>query len=70
MEAVKQIEKAVTGLLKRKAFVAFLVGRSGEVDLLAASVIRGCRERYGLGNSVLVLILPYETAEYRKERGV
>lgn len=64
----RELEKAVRQLLGEKSYVDFLVGRDGEFDLLAASVIRRCRKIYREGNSSLVLVLPYLTAEYRDDR--
>ncbi len=66
---VKYAEKALTdfavNLIKEKDYVEFLIGRNGEFDILAASVIRRVRKEYGDHNSDLTLILPYKTAEYR-----
>ena len=52
-------------LITTKEYVEFLVGRDGDFDLLAASAVREAAERYGCGNTSLVLVLPYERAEYR-----
>lgn len=59
------LEKIVYDLLREYEFVEFLLGRDGEFDLLAASVIRRCKERFGGENSAMILVLPYMTAEYR-----
>ena len=64
----ERLEGEVRRLLNSGKFIEFLVGRSGEFDLLAAAVVRRCRERVREDNSLLVLVLPYETAEYRKNR--
>ena len=42
-----------------------LVGRDGEFDQLVSSAVREAAEKYGSGNTSLVLVLPYERAEYR-----
>ena len=52
-------------LITTKEYVEFLVGRDGDFDRLAASAVREAAERYGCGNTSLVLVLPYERAEYR-----
>ncbi len=43
----------------------FLVGRNGDFDLMAASVIRKLKKETGNENIFLTLVLPYETAELR-----
>ena len=45
--------------------IEFLVGRNGDFDLMAASVIRKLKKETGNDNAFLALILPYETAELR-----
>lgn len=37
-----EMEKLVIALLQSKPYVEFLVGRNGDFDILAASVIRRC----------------------------
>ena len=50
---------------KESAEVEFLVGRNGDFDLMAASVIRKLKKETGNDNAFLTLVLPYETAELR-----
>lgn len=45
--------------------IEFLIGRNGDFDLMAASVIRKLKKEMGNGNVFLTLVLPYETAELR-----
>jgi len=45
--------------------IEFLVGRNGDFDLMAASVIRKLKKETGKENIYLTLVLPYETAELR-----
>lgn len=45
--------------------VEFLVGRNGEFDLMASSVIRRLKKEIYSDNVFLTLVLPYETAELR-----
>ena len=45
--------------------IEFLVGRNGDFDLMAASVIRKLKKETGNDNVFLTLVLPYETAELR-----
>ena len=46
--------------------VEFLVGRNGDFDLVAASVVRRLKKELNAENVFLTLVLPYETAELRK----
>ena len=61
----RKLETIVRDLLAEKEYVEFLMGRDGEFDLLAASVIKRCRRDVGEENSALIWMLPYMTAEYR-----
>lgn len=45
--------------------VEFLVGRNGDFDLIATSVIRRLKKEINSENVFLTLVLPYETAELR-----
>lgn len=45
--------------------IEFLIGRNGDFDLMAASVIRKLKKETGNDNVFLTLVLPYETAELR-----
>ncbi|MBR2867917.1 MAG: hypothetical protein IKB88_02470 [Clostridia bacterium] len=45
--------------------IEFLLGRNGDFDLMAASVIRKLKKETGNENAFLTLVLPYETAELR-----
>ena len=45
--------------------IEFLLGRNGDFDLMAASVIRKLKKETGSENAFLTLVLPYETAELR-----
>lgn len=61
----KQLEKIVRDIITVKSYVDFLIGREGEFDLLAASVIRRVTKECDYGNTTLILVLPYMKAEYR-----
>ena len=50
---------------RKNGEVEFLVGRNGDFDLMAASVIRKLKKETGNDNIYLTLVLPYETAELR-----
>lgn len=59
------LDEHIRNLLSEHEYVEFLVGRNGEFDQYAASAVLRCRKKYRDDNSSLVLVLPYETAEYR-----
>ena len=61
-----KLEPIIENLLRTKEYVEFLVGRNGDFDRIAASVVRRVKNRLDYGNCELILILPYPTAEYRK----
>lgn len=42
-----------------------MIGKDGEFDLLALSVIKRAIRSYGYGNTHFTLVLPYMKAEYR-----
>ena len=50
---------------KESGEIEFLVGRNGDFDLMAASVVRKLKKETGNENAFLTLVLPYETAELR-----
>ena len=61
----KELQKVIRELLTTKEYVEFLVGCDGEFDQLVSSTVRRCKREIRDDNSSLVLVLPYETAEYR-----
>lgn len=61
----QRLEAIIRELLISKEYVEFLIGRDGEFDQLVASTVRRCKRAVRDDNSVLVLVLPYVTAEYR-----
>lgn len=50
---------------KNNRELEFLVGRNGDFDLMAASVIRKLKKETDNDDIYLTLVLPYETAELR-----
>lgn len=67
-QAESRLEEIVTKLIKGKEFVEFLVGKNGEFDMLATSVVKRAQKRYGKHNSSLTLVLAYQSAEFTKNR--
>lgn len=61
----RRLETIIQELLLSKEYVEFLVGRDGEFDQLVSSTVLRCKRTIRDDNSALVLILPYQTAEYR-----
>lgn len=61
----QRLDQIVRSLIAEREYVEFLVGRNGDFDRPASSAVRRCKRDFRDDNSALVLILPYETAEYR-----
>ncbi len=68
LEIEDKLEKIIGQLIKSKEYVEFLVGREGDFDIIVTSVVRRTIKKYNYGNSSLILILPYEKAEYRNNK--
>lgn len=64
----KRLEKIIRRILHEKEYTEFLVGRDGEFDVLASSVIRRVVKSCGYGNSSLILVMPYMKAEYLQNK--
>ena len=62
------LEKQICTLIDEKEYVEFLVGRNGDFDQLVSSTIIRVRKNYYDGNSALILMLPYATADYINNR--
>ena len=65
LEVERKLEAKITELIQTKQYIEFLVGREGEFDILAASVVKRVKKRIDHGNCSLILILPYMKAEFR-----
>lgn len=61
--AEERLERLIFRLLREKEYVEFLVGRSGDFDILVSSVVHRAKRAVRDDNSALVLVLPYPTAE-------
>lgn len=62
-EVEEQLTKIVKDLIRSKEFVEFYIGRNGEFDILAASVIKRIQENCGKANNSLILVIPYKIAD-------
>ena len=65
IEIEKRLDKILHDLISQREYVEFLIGREGEFDLLASSVIKRNIRNYRYGNTYFILVLPYMKAEYR-----
>ncbi len=65
LEAESRLERLLRDIIRQKEYVDFLIGRDGEFDLLAASVIKRAIQCCGNGNTHFTLVLPYMKSEYR-----
>ena len=61
----RNLEDKITELIRTKQYVEFLVGREGEFDILAASVVKRVKKQMDYGNCSLIWVLPYMKAEFR-----
>ncbi|MBQ9802303.1 MAG: hypothetical protein IJW51_04455 [Clostridia bacterium] len=58
-----QLFPIIKELIQTKAYVAFLIGRNGEFDEYAASVIKHVQKEVGKENNHITLVLPYTVAD-------
>ena len=59
----ENLSRIMTDVIKKNESVVFLIGRQGEFDEYAASVIKGVKKRYDTYDCSLVLVLPYTVAD-------
>lgn len=55
-------------LISSKVYVEFLVGRDGDFDQFATSTVKKAIREYANGNASLILVLPYDKADYRNNK--
>ena len=69
LSAEEHLEREVYKILKSHSYVNFLIGRTGEFDLMAVLTIRRVMRTYSRINGSLVLVLPYQnsTVENHKD---
>ena len=65
LEVEQKLEAILTELIKTKQYIEFLVGREGEFDILAASVVKRVKKQMDYANCSLIWVLPYMKAEFR-----
>jgi len=59
----EELEAIVKDAIRKHDFVEFYLGRNGEFDLLAASVIKRVQKSTDRQNSSLILVLPYHVKD-------
>ena len=66
LDDLNRIDERLMPILHRiideQEHIFFMIGRNGEFDEYAASVIKRARYQYGVDNSDLILVLPYPVA--------
>ena len=65
LEVERKLEAIIAELIKTKKYIEFLVGREGEFDILAASVVKRVKKEMDYGNCSLIWVLPYMKVEFR-----
>ncbi len=68
-EIEEKLAPILTELLSTKEYVEFYIGRNGDFDEIAASVIKRIQKQTDRNNSSLILVLPYvvKDIEYYSE---
>lgn len=51
-------------MLRTKEYVEFYLGRNGDFDIMAASVVKRLQTNFRDDNSVMILVLPYPVKGY------
>ena len=65
LDVERKLEAKISELIQTKQYIEFLVGREGEFDILAASVVKRVKKQIDYGNCSLIWVLPYMKAEFR-----
>lgn len=72
IENVIEVEAALRAVIEKilaeHEYVEFIIGREGEFDILAASVIKGIMRNCDVGNCSLTLVMPYLRADFEKNQ--
>ena len=67
IEDLRKLEDKLTPIIKElvrtKMYVVFLIGRNGEFDECAASILKRVRKESEEENSEIILVLPYTVAD-------
>jgi len=68
LSAEEHLEHEVYKILKSHSYVKFLIGRTGEFDLMAALTIRRVMKAYSRINCSLTLVLPYQNSNVENHK--
>ena len=68
IEVEGSLRKAIEDILAEHEYVEFLIGREGEFDILAASVIKSVMRDRDVGSCSLTLVMPYLRAGFEKNQ--
>ena len=68
LSAESNLEHEVYKILKNHSYVKFLIGRTGEFDLMAALTIRRVMKAYSRINDTLTLVLPYQNSSVENHK--
>ena len=63
LQIENELEKIVKKLMRSHSFVEFYVGRNGDFDISASSVIKRVRKSCDANNCELILVLPYSNKD-------
>lgn len=63
-----KLENIIREAIQKYEYVNFLVGREGDFDQIASSAIRHIKKNYLDFNSSLIWVMPYQKAEYQKNK--
>lgn len=62
----KILEKILYDILQNKKYVELLIGRNGDFDIMATTIIKRAQKRNFDYNSSLIWVMPYQTSYYLK----
>ncbi|MEE5994834.1 MAG: SLOG family protein [Oscillospiraceae bacterium] len=68
LSAEEHLEREIYKILKSHSYVNFLIGRTGEFDLLAALTIHRVMKTYSRINGTLTLVLPYQNSNVENHK--
>ena len=68
IEVEAALRKVIENILANHEYVEFIIGREGEFDILAASVIKSFMRSRDTGNCTLTLVMPYMRADFEKNQ--
>ena len=65
LDVEQKLEAKISELIQTQQYVEFIIGREGEFDILAASVVKRVKKQMDYGNCSLIWVLPYMKSEFR-----